>query len=159
MNLRTLAAIGLLYFAFAGLPQGGRLPQPDTTPDRPVPSKEMQSEVEPVARALKGADYYDRAVFASIWEQAARIVDGEDNEVEVSFDSTLGMRLWTIGIIDAAWRRIAGAQGKYPGLGDAVEEVFSDLIGNDVRPVDDELLEEYADLCRALAWAGMPSDE
>ena len=159
MNLRTIAALGLLYVAFVGLPQGGGSPQPVPTPDRPAPSPAMQSEVEPVAKALKGADYYDRAVFASIWEQAAKIVDGEDEEIEVTFDSTLGMRLWTVGVIDAAWRRIAGASGKYPGLGDAVEEVFANLLGNDVRPVDDDLLREYSDLCRALAWAGMPTDE
>jgi len=159
MNLRTIAAIGLIYVAFAGLPQGGGSPQPDTTPDRPVPSPTMQAEVEPVAKILRGADYYDRAIFASVWEQAATIVDGEDNEIEVTFDSTLGMRLWTVGIIDAAWRRIAGAKGKYPGLGDAVEEAFTDLLGNDVRPVDDELLQDYSELCRALAWAGMPTDE
>jgi hypothetical protein len=159
MNLRTIAAIGLIYVAFAGLPQGGGSPQPDTTPDRPVPSPAMQSQVEPVAKALKGAAYYDRAIFASVWEQAAKIVDGEDDDIEVTFDSTLGMRLWTVGIIDAAWRRIAGASGKYPGLGDAVEEVFADLLGNDVRAVDETLLREYSELCRALAWAGMPNDE
>lgn len=159
MNLRTIAAIGLIYVAFAGLPQGGSSPQPVPTPNRPVPSPAMQTEVEPVAKILRDADYYDRAVFASIWEQAARIVDGEDDEIEVTFDSTLGMRLWTVGIIDAAWRRIAGAKGKYPGLGDAVEDAFGNLLGNDVRPVDGELLEDYSDLCRALAWAGMPADE
>ena len=58
-----------------------------------------------------------------------------------------------------AWARIADASGKYPRLNATVEQLFTDLLGNDIEPITPEILEDYADLCRALAYAGMPGDE
>jgi hypothetical protein len=119
----------------------------------------MREEVEPVAAILKNADIIDRAIFAEVWDQAAEIVLGEDDDIQVSFDNTLGLRTWTAAIADASWKRVAKATGKYPGLSDAIEGAFSDVIGNEITPVTDEMIEEYAELCRALAWAGMPTDQ
>lgn len=158
MSVRNLAAFGLLYIVFAGVPAGIPMPSPDV-PTRPVPSAAMREEVEPVAAILRNADIIDRAIFAEVWEQAAEIVLGEDDDIQVSFDNTLGLRTWTAAIANASWKRVAKATGKYPGLSDAIEGAFSDVIGNEIAPVTDEMIEKYAELCRALAWAGMPTDQ
>ena len=53
-----------------------------------------------------------------------------------------------------AWSRLANASGKYPGLDAAVEKAFTDTIGNEVKPWDDNVQEDAVELFEALAWAG-----
>jgi hypothetical protein len=44
--------------------------------------------------------------------------------------------------------------GKYAGLQEAVEQAFTDTIGNEVRPWTDDLADDVVELFDALAWAG-----
>ena len=157
MNLRTIAAIGLLYAAFYGVPDI-KLPNvPSPTPSRPTvdePSAELQRAVDDVATICDGMDGFDRMVWMATWEDAARIVAGEDNEVEVTFENTLGLRLFASNVFDVAWRRLANASGKYRGLDAAVEKAFETAVGNDIQPWSDDLQDTVVDLFDAMAWAG-----
>jgi len=157
VNLRTIAAIGLLYAAFYGVPDI-KLPNvPSPTPSRPTvdePSAELQRAVDDVATICADMDAFDRMVWMATWEDAARIVAGEDDEVEVTFENTLGLRLFASNVFDVAWRRLANASGKYRGLDAAVEKAFETAVGNDIQPWSDDLQETVVDLFDAMAWAG-----
>ena len=161
MNLRTIAAIGLLYVAFYGLPDI-KLPNvPSPTPSRPTvdePSAELQRAVDDVATICADMDAFDRMVWMATWEDAARIVAGEDNEVQVTFENTMGLRLFASNVFDVAWRRLANASGKYRGLDDAVEKAFEKAVGNDIQPWSNELQDSVVDLFEAMAWAGARSE-
>jgi hypothetical protein len=154
MTFRLVAAAALIWFVFFN---DEKLPSP-VKPD-PQPRPAMHDQVEGVAAILADASIFDRMIFASVWEQCAAAAEGTLDDVEVTFDNTMGLRIFTQSALRVAWRRIAGASDKYKGLNEEVEELFTDVLGNEVRPVTEDMLDDYVDLCLALAWAGMPGDE
>lgn len=161
MNLRTIAAIGLIYVAIYGLPEIDLPNVPSPTPSRPTvdePSAELQRAVDDVATICKEMDAFDRMVWMATWQDAARVVAGEDDEVEVTFENTLGLRLFANSVFDVAWRRLANASGKYRGLDAAVEKAFEKAVGNDIQPWSNELQDLVVDLFQAMAWAGARSE-
>jgi len=160
MNVRTIAALGILYVAFAGLPD---IKVPDIMPQPEIPAvKEptllMQKAVAGVADICESMDAFDRLVWMATWEDAANIISGEDDDVEVTFENTLGFRAFISSVFDVAWRRLAGASGKYAGLDAAVEKAFEMAVGNEIEPWSDELQDSVADLFDAMAWAGAKSE-
>lgn len=156
MNLRIIAALGLLYVAFNGMPE---LPSPKPSrPNLDEPSADLQKAVSDVARICEKMDTFDRMVWMATWEDAAQIVAGEDDDVQVTFENTLGLRLFASSVFDVAWRRLAGASGKYAGLDAAVEKAFEMAVGNEIEPWSDELQDAVADLFDAMAWAGAKSE-
>ena len=150
--------ISLLFAAgFGKLPTLPSLPV--AVPSMPstveTPSVEMQERVRGVAAALTAANPVDRAVWASVWEKAAVVVSSPESD-PVIFTDTRSLRGFTVLSLDIAWRRLAGnPPGKYVGLKDAVEQVMSQAIGLEVKPVTPELKRAYAEACRAIAWAGI----
>jgi len=156
MNVRTIAALGILYVAFAGLPDikmPDIMPQPET-PAAKEPSVLMQKAVAGVADICESMDAFDRLVWMATWEDAANIISGEDDDVEVTFENTLGFRAFISSVFDVAWRRLANASGKYRGLDAAVEQAFTTILGNEIRPFSEPILADSVELCEALAWAG-----
>lgn len=160
MNVRTIAALGILYVAFAGLPDikvPDIMPQPET-PAVKEPSVLMQKAVAGVADICESMDTFDRLVWMATWEDAANIISGEDDDVEVTFENTLGFRAFISSVFDVAWRRLANASGKYRGLDAAVEQAFTTILGNEIRPFSEPILADSVELCEALAWAGARSE-
>lgn len=161
MPIRTLIGLALIYVAVSGMPQIDLPSLPTPQPQAPkleTPSVEMRRAVEDVAKICERMDGFDRLVWMNTWHDAAKVVSGESDTLEVEFENTLGLQVWQQSIFDIAWRRIAKASGKYDGLGDAVEQAFVDTIGLEVRAVDDETLEQVCNLYEALAWAGARSE-
>ena len=161
MNLRTIVVIACLYVSFFGLPNielpNVQPPAPET-PDVREPTADVQKAVADVADICERMDTFDRLVWMATWEDCSTIVAGEDDDVSVTFDNTLGLRLFTDSTFDVAWSRLANASGKYRGLGEAVEKAFTEVIGNDVRPWSDDLADDVIELYDALAWAGARSE-
>ena len=161
MNIRTIVVIACLYVSFLGLPNielpSVQPPAPET-PDVREPTKELRDAVADVANICESMDAFDRLVWMATWEDAAIIVAGEDEEVSVTFENTLGLRLFTESTFNVAWSRLAKASGKYAGLDDAVEQAFLTVLGNDVRPWSEMLSEDVVELYDALAWAGARSE-
>jgi hypothetical protein len=121
----------------------------------PTPSPEMQRLVEPVRNALAGVKPADRAVWASTWSKAAVVVEAEGTASTVAFTDTPALRLFTSIALDIAWRRIAGnAPGSVDGLKAAVEDAMRGALGLDAVPVTSQMRASYAEVARAIAWAG-----
>jgi hypothetical protein len=155
--LARIAAAGLILAA-----AWGKVPIP-TMPGANVkaieietPSDAMQRVVTPIADALKAAPTGDRMLWAQVWSKAAVVAAGDAVTTEVVFTDTKSLRAFTVIALDIGWRRLGGNQsGKYAGLREATEAAFAQVLGKAEVPVTKDLRERYAELCRAIAWAGV----
>lgn len=121
-----------------------------------TPSAAMQTTVRPVAQAMRSVPAGDRMLWAQVWSKAAIVVAGDAVSTDVVFTDTKSLRAFTILALEIGWRRIGGnAPGEYAGLRQAVEAAFAAVLGTSEVAVTKDLRERYAELCRAIAWAGV----
>ena len=150
---RVAAAVLLIGAAW------GKIPLPRLTAGAavinvPTPSAELQSAVEPVAKALAGLPAADRNLWASLWTKAGVVVAGDAVQSEVILRDSRALRSFTTLAVDIGWRRIGGHEpGSVPGLRQAVEAAYGQVVGTDDVPVTAELRARYAALASAIAWA------
>ena len=121
----------------------------------PEPSAELQRLVAPVARALARLPADKRQLWAATWSKAAIVVEAEGTTSVPVFTDTPALRLFTTVAIDVAWRRLGDqAPGSVAGLKEAVETAMRSALGLDAVPVTSEMRGRYADVAKAIAWAG-----
>ena len=121
----------------------------------PEPSAELQRLVAPVAQALAGLPADKRQLWAATWSKAAIVVEAEGTTSVPVFTDTPALRLFTTVAIDVAWRRLGDMPpGGVTGLKDAVEAAMRSALGLDAVPVTSEMRGRYADVAKAIAWAG-----
>lgn len=153
--LTRVTAAGLILAA-----GWGRLPLPEfpaTVPTVTVetPSAAMQELVGPIGRALGRLPAADRVLWASVWGKAAVVVETPGSGETQIFTDTPALRLFTVVALDVAWRRIGGhSPGSISGLKQAVETAMGSALGTEGVPVTAEVRARYAELARAIAWAG-----
>ena len=158
-GLRRLAAAALIVAAGYGsfqLPSfSGWVNLPAVAVTVPTPSPELQKLVEPVTRSLAGASAADRATWAAVWSKVALVIDAESKTNTPVFRDVPALRVLTVTALEIGWRRIAGkTPGSLPGLREAVEAAMGSVLGSDAVPVTDAMRGSYAQVCRAIAWAG-----
>jgi hypothetical protein len=152
---RFIAALVLGFVAFAGVPKMPVRVVPTPSPN--APSDAMQQAVEPIAKALSSAPAGDRLLWSRLWEKAAVVVDGDAVYTDVVFTDTRALRAFTILVLDIGWRRIGEHRpGHYQGLREAVESAMGEVLSLEVKPVDESTRKAFAEMCRAIAWAGFP---
>lgn len=155
--LARLAAAGLIVAAAWGqipLPQfPGVVDVPAVVV--PEPSADMQRLVAPVAEALAGLPADKRALWAATWSKAALVVEAEGSTTVAVFTDTPSLRLMTQVALDVAWRRLGEMPpGAVAGLREAVETAMRTALGLDAVPVTPQMRASYADVAKAIAWAG-----
>lgn len=152
---RTAAALLIVAAAWGYVPLPSLPAGPAVTVSVDTPSEEMQRLVEPVAKALGTLSPADRALWASLWLKAAMVVDAERTSTQPAFTDTPALRLFTSVALDIGWRRLGNhATGSLPGLREAVEAAMRTALGLDAVPVTGEMRARYAEVARAIAWAG-----
>jgi len=154
--LARIAAAALIVAAAWGKVPMPKLPLASSvTITVPEPSAEMRSLVEPVRARLASLPADKRAVWATTWSKAALVAQAEGATSRAVFTDTPTLRLLTATALEIAWRRIAGQQpGSVDGLRDAVETAMRTAVGLDAVPASPEVLSKYAEVARAIAWAG-----
>ena len=121
----------------------------------PEPTPELQRLVAPVAQALAGLPADKRQLWAATWSKAAVVVEAEGTTSVPVFTDTPSLRLMTTVALDVAWRRLGDMPpGSVAGLREAVETAMRSALGLDAVPVTKEMQGRYADVARAIAWAG-----
>lgn len=154
--LRNVAVAALLLAAFWDKIPKPHLPHVPVSIHVDAPSADMQQTVRAVSDAFRNASPADRMLWAAVWSKAAIVVAGDAVSTDVVFSSTKSLRGFTVLALEIGWRRIGGNQaGKYAGLRAATESAFATVLGTAEAPVTPELRARYAELCRALAWAGI----
>lgn len=162
--MRIFVASILLFVAVFGIPAVGNIsPQPAPTApkiDVPAPSPEMKEAVAAVARIMKDANIVDRMMWGQVWMKASKAVAADSTDTKVVWNTTDKLRQFNETALRIAWRRIAGnKQGKYPGLNEAVEKAFADVLSTRSQEVTAEVRAKYVALCSAIAWAGVGRDQ
>ena len=155
---RIAAAALIIAAAWGQVPMPSlALPAAVQTVKVETPSDAMQATVKPVADAFASAPMSDRMLWAQLWTKAAVVAGGDAIVGEVVFSDTRSLRAFVVLALDIGWRRIGGNQpGKYAGLREATEAAFANVVGKDVVTVTPELRQQFAELCRAIAWAALP---
>jgi hypothetical protein len=155
-TLGRIAAAGLIVAA-----AWGRVPLPSLQPAAvpsvtvPTPSPALQASVGPIALALEKLPPADRALWAATWAKAALVVEAEGATAVAVFTDTPALRTFTTTTLDIAWRRIGGhAPGSVAGLREAVEASMRSALGLAAVPVTPDVRARYAEVARAIAWAG-----
>jgi hypothetical protein len=121
----------------------------------PDPSPELQRLVSPVVDALASVPADKRQLWAATWAKAAVVVEAEGTTSVAVFTDTPALRAFTGIALDVAWRRLGNqAPGSVAGLKDAVEAAMRGALGLDSVPVTADTRARYADVAKALAWAG-----
>ena len=154
---RIAAAALIVAAAWGKVPMPSlALPAAVQTVKVETPSDAMQMTVKPVAAAMAGMNAVDRAVWADAWSKAALVVAGDVAAKEVAFTDTRSLRMFTALALDIAWRRIGKhAPGENQELRKAVEAVYGSVMGDEEVPVTRDLRERYAEMAKAIAWAGI----
>jgi hypothetical protein len=154
---RIAAAALIVAAAWGKVPMPSlALPAAVQTVKVETPSDAMQMTVRPVAAAMAGMNAVDRAIWADAWSKAALVVAGDVAAKEVAFTDTRSLRLFTALALDIAWRRIGKhAPGENQELRKAVEAVYGSVMGEEEVPVTRDLRERYAEMAKAIAWAGI----
>ena len=151
---RVVAAALLIAAAWQQLPSWPEASAPTIKVE--TPSADMQTLVAPVAAALKKLPAGSRLIWAQTWSKAAVVVAGDAVTAEVVFTDTRSLRLFTAIALDIAWRRIGGnVPGAHEDLRAATEAAYATVLGRDVVPVTADLRARFAELAKALAWAGV----
>ena len=156
-TLGRVAAAGLLIAAAWGQIPMPSLAVPAVAPSItvPTPSPEAQRLVEPVRAALAGLPADKRALWAATWSKAALVVEAEGATSVAVLTDTPSLRVLTTTALDIAWRRIGGVPpGSVAGLREAVEAAMRSALGLDAVPVTPDVRSRYAEVARAIAWAG-----
>lgn len=151
-----IAAAALIVAAAWGKVPIPSLPAAVPTVTVEAPSVRLQELVAPVAKALAPLPASDRILWASVWKRAATVVEGDTSVEAVAFTDTKALRMFTVLALDIAWRRIGGhAPGSVEGLRDAVEAAIGSAVGTDSVAVTPQIRASYAEVARAIAWAGI----
>ena len=83
-----------------------------------------------------------------------KIINSE-TQTELIFSDTRSLRQFNVIALQIAFKRLGDMpKGKYAGLGEATERVFTEAIGLDIKPVTPELRAKFVETCNALAWCG-----
>lgn len=155
--LRIGAAVILVWFAVYGIEQKRPAPQPE----HDAPASDIAEKLAPVAKALRQASAVDRALWAEVWEKAAKVVAGDEVGQygnEVIFTDTKSLQVFTVICLDIAWHRIGGNEpGKYAGLREATEAFLADpaVLGRDDVALTADIRKAYIRAAQALAYAGI----
>lgn len=149
---RCIVAVVLLVFAWKGSELSTLWPPtPATTVDTPKPSPELLRLAEPLRPILPRMLPKDRAYLASLYDAMAYVVirDGErDKPIIASTESFANFHAGTLRLaIDKA------KVGQYPGLAEAIDQVFVAALGADVRELSRADRDNLIAACGLLSWS------
>lgn len=149
---RLIAAAVLLVFAFAGVPSApAPAPSPAPAPEKPTP--DLQSAVADVKTQLSRYSAQERALWSELWTAVAEVAT--DPVTTSSITDTVVLRNYQVEMLKIGWIVLGEhTPGANPSLDAAVNAAFASVLTTEERPVNSEVIYQYAALCRALAWAG-----
>lgn len=152
-QVRLLVAAVILYFAWAGA--GLKVPWPqDSMPSvaAPEPTAEQMEWAKPLAEKLPKMLAKDRQYLSDLYAAMHFVVGQDGKRSKPILPTTDAFIVLHGGSLQLAIEK--AAVGKYPGLDDAIDQVFLAAAGPEPKqldqPVRDKLLEACAVLSKAF---------
>jgi hypothetical protein len=150
-SVRYIVAAVLLLFAWKGAELKFEWPQPPATKVRaPQPPAERMEWAKPVVEVLPRMTPKDRQYLANFYDAVAFILlrDG-DRDTPIVSDTTKFEAFHGGSLRLAIDRKDVG---KYPGLGEAIDQVFAAANGPDEVAVSEEVRAKLVAACGVLSW-------
>lgn len=152
MNLRYIVAVVLLVFAWKGstldIPWP---PEPFQTINGPEPDAKLMKWAEPLKRIVPKMLPADRQYLANFYDAMAFVLlkDGDRDPPIVS--TTDQFVVFHANSLRLAIER--AKVGKYPGLGEAIDEVFLNAAGAQAKAIDADTRSILVAACGVLSWS------
>lgn len=149
----------LLFFAWKGSVLDFKWPMPSlSSRSLPKPSQEVLKFAEPVRGVLPRMTHTDRIFLSNFYDAMAFIVFRDSQSSAPLITDTEKFAAFHGGSLRLAIDR--KDVGKYDGLGAAIDQVFVNAIGPEVKQMTPDLRDRLVGACGLLAWTfGIPSDE
>ncbi len=150
--VRYIAVALLLVFAWKGSELTALWPPaPLKAIDTPKPAPELLALAEPLRPILPRMLPKDRQYLATLYDAMAYVIlrDGDrDKPIINSNEQFAAFHAGTLRLaIDKA------AVGKYPGLAEAIDQVYVAALGADVRELDQDARRRLIAACGVLSWS------
>lgn len=152
MNLRYIVAVVLLVFAWKGstldIPWP---PAPFTKINGPEPDARLMKWAEPLKSIVPKMLPTDRQYLANFYDAMAFVLlkDGDRDPPIVS--TTDQFVVFHANSLRLAIER--AKVGKYPGLGEAIDEVFLNAAGAQAKAIDSDTRSILVAACGVLSWS------
>jgi len=148
---RHVVAIVLLVFAWKGssLRMSWPLAERGTVIIK-TPGEAAKRWVEPLRGKVSGMLPADRQYLANFYDAMQFIVSRDAKRDPGIMATNADFATFHAGSLKSAIDR--EDVGKYPGLGTAIDEVFVNALGADIKPLDAAGYERLEQACGALAW-------
>lgn len=152
MNLRYIVAVVLLVFAWKGSTLDlSWPPAPFTKINGPEPDAKLMKWAEPLKAIVPTMLPTDRQYLANFYDAMAFVLlkDGDRDGPIVS--STDKFVVFHTNSLRLAIER--AKVGKYPGLGEAIDEVFLNAAGPEAKAIDSDTRSILVAACGVLSWS------
>lgn len=153
MNIqsRHIVAVTLLFFAWKGSELSTVWPPAPTkgidTPKPPPELLKLADGLRPVAARMLPKD---RLYLSSLYDAMAYVIMRDSDRERPIIGTTEAFANFHAGTLRLAIDR--AKVGKYPGLAEAIDQVFVRALGADVRELDNESREKLIAACGLLSW-------
>ena len=154
MNARARVVIGmiLLVFAWRGASISVLWPAAGTAATQPKPPSAVEAKwTSDVQRLLPRITAGDRAYLSRFYSALEFVIQRDGKSKSPVLTNTDKFATFHGGSLRLAVDR--QDVGKYPGLGEAIDQAFVAANGPDVVDIDSAARENLAAACNALAWA------
>lgn len=142
----------LLFFAWKGSVLDLQWP-PATQVERdiPKPGPEVLKYAEPLRAVLPRMTHADRLFLSNFYDATAFILFRDSTRDKPLITDTEKFAAFHAGSLQLAVDR--KDVGKYDGLGAAIDQVFVNAIGQEVRQITPEVRDRLVGACGVLAWS------
>jgi len=150
-TVRYIVAAVLLLFAWKGAELKVEWPQPPATVIRaPQPPAERMEWAKPVIEVLPKMTPKDRQYLAHFYDAMAFVLMRDADRGTPIVSTTTKLETFHGGSLRLAVDK--KDVGKYPGLGEAIDQVFIAANGPDEVAVSDEVRAKLVAACGVLSW-------
>jgi cytolysin (calcineurin-like family phosphatase) len=115
------------------------------------PDAEATAWVADAAKKAKSMLYTDRIYCANLYDAMAHVIEMDGKREKAIIGDTGRFAAFHAGSLDFAID--TKNVGKYPGLGEAIDNAFERALGLDVKPLDAAARARAEKACRALSYA------
>lgn len=156
---RIILVAALLFFAWKGSVLDFEWPIPSASSRSiPKPPLEIMKFADPVRGVLPRMTHTDRLFLSNFYDAMGFILARDSQRSAPLITDTEKFAAFHGGSLQLAVDR--KDVGKYDGLGAAIDQVFVNAIGPEVKQLTPELRDRLVGACALLAWTfGIPSNE
>ena len=157
-TVRYIVAAALLLFAWKGSTLEIPWPPEKTTIDTPAPPRELLAwaeQLRPIAATMLPKD---RIYLENLYDAMVYVLMRDGKRPDPIISDTAKFVTFHTSTLRLAIDK--ESVGKYPGLADAIDEVFFLAAGPDVKPIDTDTRAKLIAACGVLSWTlGVHRDE